>query len=259
MVSGLCAAAAVAGTRSGQASADWLTASDHYEAGKPVRTAVRLVVDSGWHAYWENPGEAGMKVSAKWELPAGWTVGKLEYPAPTRFNAGDLVGFGYAGTVDFPVTFTPPPDAKGPVTLKGAITWLTCDDQTCMPGDVKLELKLEAGPPTPTGDAKSVEAAGKSIPQPEPGAALTVKQAEKSLELSVTGPLDLARYHVFPATESAIDPTVDIHFEKSGDGWKANVPLSEYATEPLKSLTLVFAGKKDEMPRTLTWSQEKSH
>lgn len=260
MVSGLGAAAAVAGTRSGQASAEWLTASTTYEAGKPVRTVVRLVMDRGWHAYWENPGEAGMKVAAKWELPPGWTAGKLEFPAPTKFVAGDLVGFGYTGTVDFPVTFTPSANASGPVTVRGGVSWLTCDDQACIPGDVKLELKLEAGPIALTDDVKAVETAAKKVPQSEPGAALVVKQTGKSLELVVTGSsLDLSRYDVFPATEAAIDPKVDVRFEKSGEAWKATVPLSEYATEPLPSLTLVLVGKGGETPQTLTWSVEKSH
>ena len=60
----LCAVS-VAAVRSGKAEADWISESATYESGKPVRTALRLVLDPGWHTYWENPGEGGMKISAK--------------------------------------------------------------------------------------------------------------------------------------------------------------------------------------------------
>lgn len=86
----------IAAVRSGKAEVDWLSVSATVAPGKPVQTALRLVVDPGWHTYWENPGEGGMGISVKWDLPAGWTAGALEHPVPQRFMTGELAGFGYA-------------------------------------------------------------------------------------------------------------------------------------------------------------------
>ena len=44
-------------------------------ADSQVKTGIRLVVDEGYHTYWLNPGDGGMKISVKWELPTGWSAG----------------------------------------------------------------------------------------------------------------------------------------------------------------------------------------
>ena len=162
----LCTLSAAA-VRSGKTEADWVSASSTYEPGKPVQTAVRLVLDPGWHTYWENPGEGGMKISAKWELPAGWTAGEIEHPVPVRFETGGLVGFGYEGTVLFPVKFTPPAGFTGVAKLKGKISWLTCNDDQCVPGEAELELALSSGPAAETLETKLIREALAKVPQPQ--------------------------------------------------------------------------------------------
>ena len=88
---------ALAGVRSGKAEAEWRGVAAQYQAGKPLQTALRLVLDEGWHTYWENPGEGGMKISVTWKLPPGWVAGELEHPIPQHFAAGGLAGFGKNG------------------------------------------------------------------------------------------------------------------------------------------------------------------
>jgi DsbC/DsbD-like thiol-disulfide interchange protein len=161
LLSGLATAA----VRSGKAEVDWLCASPTYQSGKPLQTAVRLVMDPGWHTYWENPGEAGMKISAKWELPDGWVAGELEHPVPLRFEVGGLVGFGYKGSVLFPVKFTPPAGFTGAAKLRGSLSWLTCDDDQCLPGKAALELTLDPGILVETPEAKLIREALAQVPQ----------------------------------------------------------------------------------------------
>src|SRR5665213_3399111 len=38
--------------------------------GIPFTAAVRLRVPEGWHLAWQNPGDAGLPPSLRWELPA---------------------------------------------------------------------------------------------------------------------------------------------------------------------------------------------
>jgi DsbC/DsbD-like thiol-disulfide interchange protein len=255
----LCVSSAAA-VRSGKSTAEWISATTNYEAGKPVQTAVRLVLDPGWHTYWLNPGEAGMKISATWELPAGWTAGELEHPVPKRFMTGELAGFGYEGSVVFPVKFTPPAGFKGWAKLKGKISWLTCNDDSCVPGDVELELALADGAPAATAEAKSIQDALTKVPRPNPEISLTVAAKPESLVLSLQSPsnrpLELTGHEIFPATSQVIDPAAKIEFARHGDQWTAEVPKSEFAPKAIQTLTLVLAGKDQQAPMTLSWTAD---
>jgi DsbC/DsbD-like thiol-disulfide interchange protein len=247
-----------AAVRSGKAEAAWLSATSAYEVGKPVQTAVRLVLDEHWHTYWINPGEGGMKISVKWELPAGWTAGSLDHPSPKRFMTGELAGFGYEGTVIFPVHFTPPAGFTGTAKLKGKFSWLTCNDDSCVPGNAELELSLNAGVPTATTEAKLIEAATQKVPVPAPATTiLTVSEKPKSLLLTIEGfwedNAQLEGIEVFPATAEVIESGAKFQFTKDGKKWIAEVSKSEYLTASLKELTLVLAGNNISPPISLTW------
>lgn len=255
LVSAALCSVSLAAVRSGKAEADWISTSGTAEAGKPVQTAVRLVLDAGWHTYWKNPGEGGMEISVKWELPEGWTAGELEQPVPKRFMTGDLPGFGYEGTVVFPVTFTAPAGFSGEAKLKGKVSWLTCNDDSCVPGNAELELTLAAGAPAPTNEAGLIAGALEKIPQAEKGAVLKVEEKEKTLVLAVSG-VDLAeRSEVFPATPQVVDAGAEFKFVKDGDSWKAEVAKSEYVAAPVKELVLVAAGKGGTNPVAVGWKR----
>lgn len=256
----LCAVS-LAAVRSGKAQADWVSASATYESGKPVQTAVRLVLDPGWHTYWENPGEGGIKISAKWDLPAGWTAGELEHPVPVRFESGGLAAFGYKGTVVFPVRFTPPPAFTGVAKLKGKISWLACSADQCIPGDAELELSLGPGSAAGTPEAKLIAEALAKVPQlQEKWVHLGVSEKPDTLKLRieahVSKPLNLEDYNIFPVTPQTIDPAATIQFTRNGSEWNAEVPKSEYLTKPIKQLTLVLAGKSGQPPISLSWKSD---
>ncbi len=253
----LCAASSAA-VRSGKAAADWVTASATVTGGTPVTTGLRLAVDPGYHTYWENPGEGGMKMTVKWHLPPGWKATDPAFPVPKRFMTGDLPGFGYDGTVIFPVTVTPPANFAGKATLKAAFSWLTCDDSGCVPGNADLELTLTAGAPAPTAAVEAIATAMQRVPLTPPSRiSLTVAEREKSLLLTIAGlnnpKIDLATYQVFPATSEVVDAAAQIRFTREGSTWTAEVPKNEYLTEPARELTLVLATESGDAPISLTW------
>src|SRR5689334_14614311 len=45
-------------------------------------------LESGWHVYWKNPGDAGEPPRIKWTLPEGITAGAIQYPIPKRLPLG---------------------------------------------------------------------------------------------------------------------------------------------------------------------------
>jgi DsbC/DsbD-like thiol-disulfide interchange protein len=242
--------------RSGHATADWWTSSLNYKPGVPVATAIRMEIDAGWHTYWSNPGESGMQLAVEWQLPPGWTASEPAHPVPKRFVTGGLAGFGYEGEVLYPVTLTPPADASGQVVLTGKLSWLTCDDSACVPGDAELTITLNLGKPVETANARAITAAQDLVPQPLAGASLAVTETGGELTFSLKlpeGAPDPAQSEVFPETLQAVDPAADIRFVKEGDSWTAKAPKNEYATGPLKELALVIAPKEG-TPMRVVWS-----
>ena len=258
MLLGLLSLCVSADVRSGKATLGWISSSATCEPGKPIQTAIRLSVDAGWHTYWLNPGEVGMKTSVEWQLPAGWSAGEVAHPVPLRMSTAGHPGFGYAGTVLFPVTLTPPPDFKGSATPKAMVSWLTCNDDLCIPGDAAIALDLTSGTPAPTAEAREIREALLKIPRPQTGSMdLTVREKPGHLVLEIQTrrgkPLDPANYEIFPATPHIIDPAVEIQFTAQGTAWTATVPKSEYVTGPVRQLSLVLAAKDGSEPIELTW------
>jgi thiol:disulfide interchange protein DsbD len=242
----------------GRANVAWIGGSATCEPGKPYQSAVRMVLDAGWHSYWINPGEAGMKTTVEWKLPPGWKCSELQYPAPERFQTAGLTGFGYEGTVWFPVTVTPPAAFTGTARLTAVISWMACGEDGCVPGEAELQLDLQAGPPGRNEDALAIDAALARVPRPHPAAPrLVVGEPGKTVLLEIIGepdfPVDLSLYRVFPATPESIDPKATIRFTKKGATWTAEAAKSEYADGPLKELSLVLVGDATTPPIEVAW------
>jgi thiol:disulfide interchange protein DsbD len=110
----------------GNAKVDLLIADSHYQAGKPIRAVVRMIYDPGYHGYWINPGEGGMKTEVKWNLPDGWSASELSFPAPQREVTGNLASYAYHGEVLLPFELTAPANASGEVKIEGELTRVVC-------------------------------------------------------------------------------------------------------------------------------------
>ncbi|RPJ35593.1 MAG: hypothetical protein EHM17_02075 [Verrucomicrobiaceae bacterium] len=262
MISAMAGCLSTAAARPGKATVEWLASSATVEPGKPMQTAIRMVIDDGWHTYWINPGEAGMPTTVEWKLPPGWQTGGLVFPEPARFLTSGLAGFGYEGTVLFPVTLTPPADFTGKARLTAVVSWLACGESGCVPGEAEIHLDLAAGAASPTAEVAAISAAYQKLPRPAGNALrLTVAESGKNLLLSITmEPMepgaapDPGGREAFPATPEVAEPRAVIRFSKTGNTWTSEVPKSGYAAGPARRLTLVLAGGEAHGPLELTWS-----
>ena len=54
--------------------------------GGEVELAIHMRPAPGWHGYWLNPGDAGLPMDVKWQLPKGVAAGPLRYPVPGRVS-----------------------------------------------------------------------------------------------------------------------------------------------------------------------------
>lgn len=174
--------------------------------GERFTIALRETINEGWHTYWRNPGDSGEPTSLTWTLPAGWSAGELQWPAPEAVPFAMLVNYGYEGEVLFPVEITVPANARpgSTVTLTAAAYWLVCSD-ICIPEDATLTLTV---PVAATGRddpqwAPRVAEAVANIPARQEGvnAALT---AGSRLSVSLPNASGLRNIRFFPFERGVI-------------------------------------------------------
>ncbi len=118
-------------------------------SGERFTVALRVTLDSGWHTYWKNGGDAGLPLNVVWRVPNGATVGTLQFPTPSLMPEGPLMAFGYTNEVIYLAEVTLPKDIRPGQTihLNASADWLACAD-VCLPaaGDISLPLQVTAGP-----------------------------------------------------------------------------------------------------------------
>lgn len=244
--------------RSGHATAEWITASNTAEGGTTLRTAIELIIDPHWHTYWINPGEAGMTTSVEWKMPTGWKVKSFSHPAPVQFKTGELVGFGHEGTARFPVEIEVAKDFSGIATLEGTVSWLSCNDEACVPGDALVKLTVTSGKPSNEKRRSAVDKAFASVP----------KLVSREVSLSVTAGknhwiatmegnpgFDPSTATTFVETADTVDPKSKIQWAKSETGWIAKLPKSSYAPDRLKQFALVLVPSPPAVPIRVHWQK----
>ena len=155
----------------------------------PVMLGLALEHQPGWHTYWKNPGDSGLPTTLAWTLPAGFSAGDLQWPAPQQLPLGPLMNYGYAGKVLLPVALSVPPSAaaapSGVVQIRLRADWLVCKE-ICIPESGAFQLDLPARTPV-TAHGALFDAARRALP---PSLAQVQAQATAgatSLDITVGG------------------------------------------------------------------------
>lgn len=113
--------------------------------GDTVLAGLRLVMDSGWHTYWQNPGDSGEATTVRWDLPSGVTADPIQWPLPHKLTVATVTTYAYENEVVLLVplhlaTNLPP----GPLNLKAHLTWLECQN-VCLPQKADVTASLTVG------------------------------------------------------------------------------------------------------------------
>ena len=178
--------------------------------GKPFTVGLLLHMVPGWHTYWKFPGDAGIPTELNWKLPAGWSVGELEWPLPLKLDEpGDIQIYGYHDEVLLMQQVTPPASLGEPgstVQLTADANWLVCE-QICIPGSARLKLDLPIAAQAQPANQDLFDRFRKQLPQSSP-ANVTVNWGRypSGVQLIVEG-VDLAKSS---AAEFYPSPPADI-------------------------------------------------
>lgn len=117
-------------------------------AGDSFWVSLQFHITPPWHAYWKNPGDAGMAPSINWHLPDGFTVEAVEWPVPEKFVASEAITFGYSGDLNFLALIKAPSVLNDQefIDIGATTSWVVCSEDTCLPGESKASYKQPISP-----------------------------------------------------------------------------------------------------------------
>lgn len=124
--------------------------------GRPLQVGIHMAFQEGWHAYWQNPGDSGMPPTFTFTLPSGYLAGDVKWPFPSRLTGAGEVIFGYEGQVLFPCEIQVPASAASgeTVSIKVDVAGLLCSNDTCLPFETVLEIRLPVASGVPALDSR---------------------------------------------------------------------------------------------------------
>jgi thiol:disulfide interchange protein/DsbC/DsbD-like thiol-disulfide interchange protein len=139
--------------------------------GKPFTVGLLLRMAPGWHTYWKFSGDAGLPTELKWNLPAAWKIGEIQWPIPLKtIDPGDIETYGYENEVLLMQEITPPSTLNSSsVKLAAEANWLVCE-KICIPGSVTLQFDLPVASTNQSANEEVFARYRRLLPQSFPGA-----------------------------------------------------------------------------------------
>ncbi len=177
--------------------------------GEHFTIVLRQNIREHWHTYWRNPGDSGEPTQIEWRLPAGWSAGPIQWPAPDAIPFDILVNYGYSGEVLFPIEISAPANLRPgeTATLTANVFWLVCSD-VCIPeeGVLTLALPVEAqGRDDPAWASRIAEAVAALPARSDAVTARVTPGPPPRLSVTVSELGAVRGAHFFPYDRNALD------------------------------------------------------
>ncbi|MBO9621126.1 MAG: thioredoxin family protein [Sphingomonas sp.] len=195
--------------------------TEHPAPGSEVTLAFASTPEPGWHAYWQNPGDAGLPARAAWTLPAGMSAGPLRYPVPQRLVIGGLMNFvfekPFAQLVELRVPASATPGQALPVRVR--LDYLVCTDKICVPERAELATQLTVGDGSVPADRRArFDAWRAALPKPlNVDARFQVENGRVRIAIPFPADALTGEAWFFPATRDAIDYAAPQTLGRDGD------------------------------------------
>jgi thiol:disulfide interchange protein/DsbC/DsbD-like thiol-disulfide interchange protein len=227
--------------------------------GSENTVALRLVMERGWHTYWQNAGDSGLPTTLAWKLPPGLQASPIQWPAPRVLPVGPLVNYGYEGEVLLPSDITTAPDflSGKSVTLSARADWLVCKE-ICIPegADLSLTLPVIADATLVTADPRWGEAIVKaraSVPKPSADWNVTATGNGSMVDVRFTpapghAGASIAGAHFFPYVEGQIEASGRQSLAHQGADWTMSLPVASQRIGEFKHLAGVLVSDDSSVP-----------
>ena len=109
---------------------------------KKIPIGLSINLRDGWHSYWQNPGESGKALKAKWFLPEESSLKHLNWPLPIRIKFESFTNFIYKKSFLIQGELSLPKNNSEALHLKASVEWLICK-KICIPMSQEVELTLK--------------------------------------------------------------------------------------------------------------------
>jgi DsbC/DsbD-like thiol-disulfide interchange protein/cytochrome c biogenesis protein CcdA len=193
-----------------------LVAEGPAQPGGEVELAIHMRPAAGWHGYWLNPGDAGLPMDVKWQLPTGFAAGPLRYPVPTRLTVAGIMNYVFERDYAVLVRLKVPAGARGPIPLRAEAHWLACTDKICVPEQGELSLNLPVGTGTP--NRAQFDQWRRALPQPLSAVGhFEVRGGKLRVAVPLPAGVAIGKPYLFPITDKAVDYEANQDFRRSGD------------------------------------------
>ena len=203
-----------------------LVAEGPAQPGGEVELAIRMRPAPGWHGYWLNPGDAGLPMDVKWQLPKGFSAGPLRYPVPTRLTVADLMNYVFERDYAVLVRLKVPTDATGTVPIRAYAHWLACTDKICVPEQGQLALDLPVGTGTP--NRAEFDAWRTSLPRPLGSVGhFAVEGDVMRVAIPLPASVEIRRPYLFPEIDNVVDYEAPQSFRRVGDWVVAELKIKK--------------------------------
>lgn len=123
-----------------------ISSVDGLAPGADFEIVLAISLTEGWHTYWKNPGDSGIPVTIKFELPEGFSAGEMRWPTPEIIDTAGIINYGYSGGVNLSTPIKTPQDVVGDYssyTIKAKANWLVCKD-ICIPESGEFTIEIPA-------------------------------------------------------------------------------------------------------------------
>ena len=219
-----------------------LVAEGPAPAGGEVELALHMRTNPGWHGYWLNPGDAGLPMDVKWQLPPGFAAGPLRYPVPTRLEVAGLMNYVYERDYAVLVRLKVPAGATGSVPIRAEAHWLACTDKICVPEQGQLSLDLPVGTGTP--NRAQFDDWRRELPRP----LVTVGRfaiAGDKLRVAIPLPASVAveKPYLFAEADRIVDYDAKQIFSRSGDLLIAELARKELTPADFTGVVAIGEGQ----------------
>ncbi len=210
------------------------------QPGHSFCVGLNFHLESGWHIYWINPGDAGEPPRLTWRLPAGISTKPIEWPVPTALPAFSDMDFGYQNQVLLLVPMMASAGVKAaPADIAADVKLIVCRE-VCIPGKAQVALSL---PVTNRAAAPNLsvrelfDAARKQLPRSSP-TVWKFKAASQKDSFRLTGTVGhpTTKAFFFPLEPSQIENAAPQTVQPTKGGFAMTLKKSEQLLKPIRDL-----------------------